>query len=377
MKRRKILFLVTEDWFFRSHFLALAERALNDGWDVAVATKLSGALDNMSGVRLIEMPFARGSLKPWDVGRQVWALRSLLDDERPDVVHAIALKPIALLLLAGRTGFGRVLAITGRGYVAVSRSPWAKTVSWRLRRMIRRALKKPQTVLLVENGADRAWVESGRTVPDAQVVTMPGAGVDLERFIPAPEPSSKTIVVGLVARLIWSKGVDLAIDAVDHLRKNGVDIVLHIAGAADPENPEHVSAADLDKWRSIDGVTMLGSVTDVSAFWAGTHIACLPSRGGEGLPRALIEAAACARPTVTTNVPGCADFVRDGETGLVVPPGASFAIAGALQRLAADKALRSRMGAQARALVETSYTIRHASDQAAKAWSLGVSRQVR
>jgi glycosyltransferase involved in cell wall biosynthesis len=366
MSARKLLFLATEDWFVRSHFLPLLRRARAEGYEVVVAARLSGALDDEAGVRLIDMPFARRSLAPGDVWREARALRMALREERPDLVHAIALKPIALQLAAGGQT-PSVLALTGRGYLS-ARGGWRQLILGALATRLRAAVARGQSILLVENNADRGWVEGGQHPPDARVLQMPGAGVDPAAFTVAPEPNSGPIVVGVVARLVRSKGADLAVATIRQLRARGLDIVLRIAGEPDADNPEQVEPSEIEAWRATPCVELTGRIGDINAFWARAHIACLPSRGGEGLPRALLEAAACGRPIVTTDVPGCTDFVLRGETGLVAPSERADMLAEALATLAQDAALRARMGAAARARVVASYTEAHAADCAAEAW---------
>lgn len=368
MAARKLLFLITEDWFFRSHFMPLLERARADGFEVLIAGRMGDAEADLTaaGARTIAAPFARGSLKIGDVRREAGYVRELIERERPDIVHAIALKPITLLMLSGAKA-PRVLAVTGRGYIAVARALWPRGVAWTLARMIRANLNDPRAILAVENVSDRRWVEGGAPLPDERVVLMPGAGVEPERFNVAPEPASP-VVIGVAARLIWSKGIDVAVDAVKRLRQQGLDVSLRIAGAPDRENPEHVAEEEIARWRDTAGVSVLGRVNDVNSFWAGTHIACLPSRGGEGLPRSLLEAAACGRAIVTTTAPGCADFVREGENGLVVPPSDSLALSEALKQLALDPALRVRMGKASREIVLAGYTTTHAAAAAASGW---------
>lgn len=368
MNRPKLLFVVTEDWFFRSHFLPLARRAVEDGYECVVAARDTGALADQPHIRLIDLPFSRRSLRPWDVGRQIAALRTIIARERPEVVHAIALKPIALLALARIRGPGRVFAVTGRGYLSVGRAPWTRLVSWRLRRMLRRELREPHSVLLVENRADSDWVAGTTPLGEDHVVLIPGAGVDPTAFTPVPLPERGPVVIGLVARLIWSKGVDLAVEALRALRAEGMDVVLRIAGARDPQNPEAVSGEELARWADLEGVEFVGRIDDVNAFWAQAHIACLPSRGGEGLPRSLLEAAAAGRAIVTSDVPGCADFVVDGVTGFVTPRNDPVALATALQKLARDAALREAQGAAGRARVLGGYTEGHAAGAASEAW---------
>lgn len=360
----KLLFLATEDWFVRSHFMPLVRRAQAEGYEVRIAARSSsGALPGV-----IDMPFARGSLGPHNLLREAAAVRALIQRERPAIIHAIALKPIALSLLADPQGAARAFALTGRGYLAVSPKPWARLALGALSHRLRAALDDPRTQLVVENGDDRVWAERGQALADARVTLMPGAGVDPAAFTPQPEPSGGPIVIGAVARLVWSKGLDLAVAALARLRADGLNIELHVAGEPDADNPEAVAAEDIARWRATTGVVLRGRVTDIAGFWARAHMACLPSRGGEGLPRSLLEAAACARPIVTTDAPGCADFVTP-DCGLVVPREDSGALAVALGELARDAPRRHELGAAARARVLEGYTEAHAANAAAVAWA--------
>jgi glycosyltransferase involved in cell wall biosynthesis len=238
--------------------------------------------------------------------------------------------------------------------------------------MIRGAVARGRAILAVENAANRAWIEGGRLLPDARVVLMPGAGVELERFRPSPEPTGP-IVVGVIGRLVWSKGVDVAVEAVRMLRARGLDIELHIGGTPDTENPRAVDESSLAAWAASPGVRLAGRVDDVAGFWAGAHIGCVPTRGGEGLPRVLLEAAACGRPLAATRTPGCVDFIEDGVTGLFAPPGDSGELAAILEVLARDADLRRRMGAAARAKVEAGYSVDHAAAAASEAWRRALS----
>jgi glycosyltransferase involved in cell wall biosynthesis len=367
MTRRKLMFLATEDWFVRSHFMPLVDRAVADGFEVSVWARDSGALADR--VRVIDTGADRRRLAPWALRAQAHSLRAVLDRERPDVVHAIAMKPIVLLALSSYRACGRVLALTGRGVLASDGALWKGLASAYARHIVRRALAGEEALLLVENQADAEWVGTHRALK------MPGAGVDPERFAPSPEPEGG-IVVGVASRLIRSKGIDVAVRAVGELNRMGKDISLLIAGDVDEQNPDHYGASELAAWRATPGVRLLGKVSDIPAFWRDAHIACLPSRGGEGLPRTLLEAASCGRPIVTTAIPGCADFVEDGMTGLTVPPNDASALAVAIARLADDAGMRARMGATGRAKVLAGFTERHAADVAANAWcdAIGAGR---
>lgn len=342
--------------------MPLLRRAQAEGYDVAVVARNSVDID---GVRTIDMPFARGSFHPLGLAGEALALRRVLDAERPDIIHAIALKSIVLLSVTATRGAARVFALTGRGMLGAFGAGLAMHA---LASLLRNALSEARSLLLVENEADRVWAEAGRPLPAARVALMPGAGVDPHVFTPRPEPEPP-VTVGVAARLVRSKGVDLAVEAIRRLRCESANVHLQVAGEVDGDNPRGVDAATVNAWRATDGVTLLGRVHDIPAFWAGAHIACLPSRGGEGLPRSLLEAAACGRPIVTTATPGCADFVHNGQDGVVVPPNDIGALAMAIRTLASDPPMRLAYGASARARVLEGYTETHAADVAADAWA--------
>jgi glycosyltransferase involved in cell wall biosynthesis len=178
-----------------------------------------------------------------------------------------------------------------------------------------------------------------------------GAGVDPAAYRPQPLPPMLPLRVALVARMLWSKGIDVAVEAVRLARAQGAPVELDLYGAPDPSNRRAIAEATLRDW-SRDGVAWHGSTADVAAVWASHHVACLPSRGGEGLPRTLLEAAACGRTLVASDVPGCRSLVRDGVEGLLVPADDAPALAQALVRLSRDPALVAGLGAAARARIE-------------------------
>jgi glycosyltransferase involved in cell wall biosynthesis len=161
--------------------------------------------------------------------------------------------------------------------------------------------------------------------------------------------------VGFVGRLLADKGIRTLVEAHRILRKQMPDVQLLVAGTLDPANAASISASELAQWRSEPGITFLGHVTDIPAFWARTHIAALPSRR-EGLPKSLLEAAACQRAMVATDVPGCRVVAIEGETGLLVPPDDAKALADALQKLLIDRELRQRMARTARKMAETRFS---------------------
>jgi glycosyltransferase involved in cell wall biosynthesis len=208
--------------------------------------------------------------------------------------------------------------------------------------------------IVVQNPDDGA-VLARLGIDPRRIVLIRGSGVDAARFAPLPEPSAATVTVALVARMLRGKGVLDAVGAIRRLRADGLAIELVLAGTPDPDSRDSLTEPELSAIAAEPGIEWLGRVGDVRTVWARAAIAVLPSTYGEGLPRALLEAAACGRPIITTDTPGCREVVRHGENGLLVPPHDVAALAEAIAALAADPARRQAMGRTGRALVERDF----------------------
>jgi glycosyltransferase involved in cell wall biosynthesis len=358
----RILFVVTEDWFFCSHFLPMARAAIAAGHTVTVATRVKdhGAQIEATGAAVIPVETGRAALGPAALIGAVQGLRAVIAADRPDIVHLIALRAIAVGGLAARLAGvpRRVVAVTGLGLIGAGRGVRAHAARAAIRAFIRWVVDGPQTHFLFENPSDPATLGLGAR-ERSRITIVGGAGIDPARFPESPLPSASPLRVALVARMLWSKGVDTAVEAVTHARAGGADVTLDLYGAPDPENPRAIPLATLEAYGAREGVRWHGAVAqaDVPAVYAAHHVALLPSRGGEGLPRTLLEGAAAGRALVTTDVPGCRDLVRDGVEGCVVPPDNVAALSAALGRLAADPARVAAMGARARARVLDGYTV--------------------
>ena len=348
----KVMICVSEDWFALSHFQQLIRTVVGLARAVVVVTNSSGRLAEIEalGARVIAFDYHRASVNPLREAATIRRLRRLIDAERPDVVHLIALKPIVLGSLAiGRsTARPCMVHVTGLGTLSIASDPLWQLVRRGAYVAIRRALRRRATHLLVENPDDLALLKSRGIDIGERWSLLGGAGVD-PVALPALEPPSGPVPwVAFVGRMIGPKGVDTAIAAAELLAAAHVPIVLNLYGMADPSNPEALQEFAAGQVGTVRIARWHGHVADVRQIWRDNAIFVLPSRGGEGLPRALLEAAACARPLVVTDVPGCRHFVRDGIEGFVVPPDDPMALAKALDRLAGDRELRRTMGAAAR-----------------------------
>ena len=349
----RVLFLVTEDWYFCSHRLGLARALAAAGCEVGVACRVTGhgAAIGREGFRLFPIKMSRSSINPFHLTASVARIARVYGAFRPDIVHHVALKPALLGGLAARiAGIGKIInAVAGLGYVFSSSSMRARLLRPAMRGCLRLLLDGPEVRVIVQNPEDGAALSGPGMVAASRLRLIPGAGVDLTRFRPAPEPLGPPRAT-LVARMIVEKGIHELVEAARGLAARGIDMRITLAGESDAENPSAIPQRTLRQWSEAGIVEVLGHVEDIPALWAQSHMAVLPSYYAEGVPLSLIEAAACARPMIAADGPGLRDIVRHGETGLLVPPRDASALADAIALLAADPELRRRMGAQARRL---------------------------
>lgn len=352
--RSKLLFVVTEDWYFVSHRLAHAVAAQAAGFEVAVATREGRQADVIrnAGIRLIPFTLSRRGGNPL---REVLALWRLYRREKPDLVHHVALKPVMVgasaAWLAGVRA--QVNAVAGLGWLFTSSGSVVRAVRPAVRWILARLLNRPRSLTIVQNPEDMSLLERSG-VPAASLRLIRGAGVDLQVFFPVTPPPEPICIV-LVARMLWDKGVGEFVEAARLLTEAGVSARFVLVGDPDPANPGSVPGSTLRGWHSQHGVEWWGKREGIPAVLQAAHIACLPSFYGEGLPKSLLEAAACGLPIVTTDAPGCREVVTNAVNGLLVPVRDAVALADALGRLIGDAALRRRMGEQSRLRAEREF----------------------
>jgi glycosyltransferase involved in cell wall biosynthesis len=356
---RKLVFIVTEDWFFASHFLPMVRAAHELGLAVTVVTRVRAHREVIEalGAKVVPLDIERRSLNPITMGDASGQLAAILKAEKADIVHCIAIKGILLGGFAATlAGVGRrVYALTGLGFIG-ARTDTVGRLSQRAIRLLMRGLQTGRTRYVFENTDDPKLL--GLDPAEARVTILGGAGVDPEALRPEPLPAQPPLKVAVVARMLWSKGIDVAVEAVRTARAKGASIELSLYGAPDPSNPKAIPEATLKAWSAEPGIAWHGATRDIAGVWREHHVACLPSRGGEGLPRTLLEAAACGRAIVTTDVPGCRTLVRHDVEGLLVPPGDAAALSESLMALAREPDRVARMGEAARARVLDGFTER-------------------
>jgi glycosyltransferase involved in cell wall biosynthesis len=372
--RPVLVYLVTEDWYFLSHRLPMAREAQRAGYDVHVITHVNkgAAAIEAEGFRLHSLVWRRGSINPVAFFSNIRAVRRHYRAINPNLVHHVALQPtiVGSLAAAGLSPI-RLNALAGLGFAFTSSTLKARLVRPVLRTLLRHVLGHPRAAVLVQNPDDRAAVQSLRVATE-HIFVIPGSGVDIDTLTPLPEPAGP-VTVAFVGRLLDDKGVRSLVKAKAILASRGHPVRLVIAGDPDPANPVSIPPQEIAEWGQRPGLELLGHVADIREVWKAAHIAVLPSRR-EGLPKSLLEAAACGRPIVATDVPGCREIARPGVNALLVPPDDAEALADAIGRLAGDAELRRTFGEAGRRLVESAFSSETVGEQVVALYDRFVAR---
>jgi glycosyltransferase involved in cell wall biosynthesis len=363
-RRPKLLFLVTEDWYFCSHRLPAARAARAAGFDVVVATRVRAHGDRIcdEGFALRRIGWRRRGDGLAGARRAISEIAGLYRAEQPDLVHHIALKPVLFGGIALRHAFlgSKRAPVAIDSIMGLGSRFSAASLAARLRRpslgiALRFAAGREPGWVIVQNPEDRDAL-TALAIPAQRIRMIRGSGVDCNHFHPLPDPGAQTVTVALVSRMLRDKGVLDAVGAIRLLRGRGLPVELVLAGPTDPDNRGSLAAETLISLVAADhGSEWLGPVADVREVWRRAAVAVLPTTYGEGVPKALLEAAACARPIIASDVPGCREIVRPGDTGLLVPPRDIQALAEAIAALAGDPMRRKAMGRAARELVECEF----------------------
>lgn len=354
-----LLYVVNTPEFFLSHRLPLALAARDAGFCVHVATGGGAAASRISelGFTHHQFPLSRSGRNPFLELGSLWALYRLMKAVTPDLVHLVTIKPVLYGGVAARLAGVRsiVAAISGLGTVFVARENGCSWLPFIVKRLYRLALAHRKIRVIFQNMDDLSLLVNSGAVAFENAVLVEGSGVDLADYPVCPEPEGVPVVT-FAARLLKDKGVMEFAQAAQILQARGCNARFLLAGLPDTGNLTSATEEDVAQWRQQGLLEPLGHTSDIVGLFAKSNIVVLPSYR-EGLPKVLIEAAACARAVVTTDVPGCRSAITPGVTGVLVPVRDASALADAVQALIDNPVRRREMGAAGRVLAENKYAI--------------------
>ncbi|MEI6834782.1 MAG: glycosyltransferase family 4 protein [bacterium] len=358
MVEKRIAYVVNHAAFFVSHRLPLADGARQAGFDVRLLTGKAGS-DEMERTAVMQLQaagvmhrrsvFRSSGINPLIELMGLLQLMWFILWFTPDIIHCASPKGVLYGGLAARTCRvqGLLLAISGMGYGYT-----AGTDRGGLRYFVRRvysalagfAFHHPNVRVIVQNQDDyQAAIDKGLT-RQSSLYLIPGSGVDLSLF-EGCTAGNKSNMVLLPARMLKDKGVEEFVEAARRIKTVLPEWRFILAGAAGYDNPSSIRNAQLQSWQTEGCVEWLGHVNDMTPLFRESAIVCLPSYR-EGMPKALLEAAAAGCAVVTTDVTGCREAVEAGVTGDLVPVRNINALADTLLSLMQDESRRHVYGAK-------------------------------
>ena len=360
MPGRKLLLVINHAGFFLSHRLPIALAARERGYEVHIATPQSKHVPRIvdAGLPWHRIHLSRSSMNVFAELRTIADLVRVYRAVKPDIVHHVTTKPVLYGTIAARlTGVPAVVnALAGLGHVFYDHDS---------NRLVRRAVlagyslaRRHRNVRFIfQNVEDRQVFLGRKWLRDAEALLIRGSGVDVERFVPAAR-GAETPVIMLASRLLYTKGVAELVAAAREIKRRGVRARFVVVGEPDPDNPGSVPLVQLQSWAEEGSIEYWGRQDDMPAVLAQADIFCMPTYYREGVPKSLIEAAACGIPIVTTDAPGCRDIARHGVNGLLVPARDVDRLVEALSALIEDSSLRKRMGEAGRRLAVDEFSLR-------------------
>jgi len=355
---KKVLFVVNDAAFFVSHRLPIAQQLIEEGYEVPLAT--SGEtlpIYNEMGLSFHKLGVSRKGTRPLSELRLIWQLFKLFTGLQPDLVHLVTIKPYLYGGIAAKIAKvpAVVSTVSGLGFVLMATGFKAKFLKAVLYPLYKFSFSHKNQIIIFQNTDDANFLVDWKVIRASKARFIRGSGVDLNAYQYSAEPKGK-IVITFVARLLTDKGIREFINASRIIHSNGKEVNFWVAGDLDEGNPESITKAEVASWKDLSNVKFFGFQSNVAELYSKSNIACLPSYR-EGLPKSLVEAAACGRAVITTDVPGCRDAIESNKTGLLVPVNNAVALADAIEYLLENPDVRERMGVAGRALAEKEFAI--------------------
>ena len=359
MHKKKLIYFINVDWYFRLHWLERALAAKQD-YDVYIITKFTS--ENIKeeltslGFICVDIELTRRSINPFKEIITFTKFVKLVRRISPDVVHSITIKPNLYSSLVSRfIKANSIRSITGLGAIFSNSDLKFRFIRYIVLNVLKfKGDGHSKHSYTFENYDDLMLFQENGFAKNFKLVYIAGAGVDTKKYSYTPLPS-KPFTILFAARLIKSKGLEQLIEAVSVLRAQGYNLILNVAGICDDDVREAIPIQLINKWHAEGVINWLGNISNMPQQISFSHVVCLPSRYGEGVPRILLEGASCGRALITNNISGCRDIVVDGKTGILTQVGDVSSLVNAIAILYSDPIMCEQFGKNGRDLVKQKF----------------------
>lgn len=352
----KIIITATTSWNHYNSRMHLARALRHEGYEVLLLSPYDEFTQFLldEGFQWVNFPLKPRGKNIVQELRAILFMTSLYRLEKPDIVNHFTPKGVIYGSIAAKLSGVRTVynTITGLGYVFSGKSnnflKFLVTLFYKI------SLKN--TTVLFQNPDDQSLFISQRIVDSKKCFLIPGSGVDMERFKIHPETDGIPVVL-LPSRFVEEKGIRYFVEAARILKLRQVNARLVLVGRPEEDQPTSIHHTEITHWMNEGLIEWWGWHNNMEQIYPLAHIVCLPTYYMEGIPKSLIEAAACGRALIATNTPGCREIVHDGENGFLIPSQNAHALANAISHLVEDRSLREKMGRKSRTLAVTKFSM--------------------
>ena len=353
----KIILFANTDWYLYNYRMPLAETLRSLENELILLSPFGGFSNRIKtlGFDWQEVKISRSGVNPLKEIRTIFHLTGIYRNEKPDLVHHFTSKCVIYGSIAAKlAGVTRIVnSVTGMGYVFTKNNLLTFILKPFVIFFYRIALASSRVIF--QNQQDMEYFIDHHLVKASQCALIPSSGVDIKKFRPAPYQNGDPLIV-LPARMLWDKGVQEFIEAASLMKNKGIKARFALVGMPDQGNPSSISEKQLELWETSGITEYWGWQEDMVSVYQRALVVCLPSYR-EGLAKGLIEAAACGRALVASDIPGCREVVIHGVNGYLVPPKQAVPLAEAIEKIILDKPLMAKMGKESRKIAVREFSV--------------------
>ena len=344
------------DWFW-SHRLPLVKAVLEKGWPLSLATARASQDQGVKdmGIQTFDLPDHTNAYNIFLHFSIVHSIKKVIQKAQPDIVHAITIRHAFYTGIAARFIGYRPLVLTVAGLGSLFSRKTLKASLLRLvaKPLLRFAFDSEGVFLIFQNPDDQKALIDNGIVKAERTTVIKGSGVDIETYQPAPIIQGSKPVIVFASRLLKEKGIAEFVAAA-RLLKDRADFV--VAGDVYAKNPHSLTREEIQAWHDEGVIEWLGQYSDMASLFARSSLVVLPSYYGEGVPKVLLEAMACGRAIITTDLPGCRETVDHESNGLLIPGQDVDALVRAITHMLDNPTLLKSYGDAGRKKVEGEFT---------------------
>ncbi|MEY0727002.1 glycosyltransferase family 4 protein [Providencia rettgeri] len=359
MSKKKLTYIINADWYFRLHWFDRAIAATTH-YEVSVICPsndpafISECKEN--GITHFDFKISRTGKNIFYEIKKLYELNKLLNLIMPDIIHSVTIKPNLYLSILKPRNVSVVMTFAGLGTLRTSSGLTGHMILALLKILMSSWNNREKVISLFENSDDLNYLTQGLSFKKTRCYRVFGAGVNMEHFSPTPLDKTTLPKILFASRMLKDKGLKELVDAIRIVNSEKKIYELYVAGIIDSESPLSYTELEIQIMAANEDFIWLGKRDDISKLISQSIAVCLPTRYGEGVPRILIEALACARPIITTSYGGCKDICLNNITGFQIDPNNIEEIAERIKKLISEPNLAIELGLNGRNLVEKKFS---------------------